>query len=201
MLRFAMSGSPRRAPLLVFTWFGVFLLVIAYLVAASFAPKSVQVFQLADRPARAAPPEEIVRDTLTVDARDETRWRYVSLATGGSVGPADRWDLAIRRFTIVPSDAAIDLGAVQFEEVRDAPRGPWTPTAFAPDTANAALRRWYRYGFFSHLLTPAGNVYAIRTADRRYAKIEILSYYCPGPIAGCLTFRYAYQPDGTVRLD
>ena len=67
--------------------------------------------------------------------------------------------------------------------------------------ANDALRRWYRYGFFSHLLTPAGNVYAIRTADLRYAKLEILSYYCPGPVAGCLTFRYVYQPDGTVRLD
>ena len=196
-----MTASSSRPPLLLFITFAVFLLVIGYLVAASFTPRHVQMFELVDRPARSAPLKEIVRDTLTVDARDQTRWHYVSLATGGPVGPADRWDLAIRRFMIVPSDAAIDLGAVEFEEVRDAPRGPWTPTAFAQDMANDALRRWYRYGFFSHLLTPAGNSYVIRTADRRYAKFEILSYYCPGPVAGCLTFRYTYQPDGTVRLE
>lgn len=182
-------------------WFAVFLLAIGYLVAASFAPRRVQVFELADRPSRAEPPKEIVRDTLTVDARDETRWSYVSLATGGPVGPAERWDLAVRRFIIVPSSAAIDLGAVRFEDVHEVPLGPWTPSVLGPDMANGAFRRWYRYGFFSHLLTPAGNVYTIRTADRRYAKLEILSYYCPGPDAGCLTFRYAYQPDGTARLD
>ena len=196
-----MAVSSRRAPLPLLIWFAVFLVVIVYLVAASFVPKSVQVFALVERPSRAAPPKEIVRETLTVDGRDETRWRYVSLAAGGRVGQADRWDLAVRRFTIVPSGAAIDLGAVPFEDVRDAPRGPWIPTAFAGDMANDALRRWYRYGFFSHLLTPAGHVYAIRTADLRYAKLEILSYYCPGPVAGCLTFRYAYQTDGSVRLD
>ena len=167
----------------------------------SFVPKSVQVFDVTNRPARSSPPEAIVRDTLTVDARDETRWRYVSLASGAPVGSTDRWDLAIRRFTLVPAGAAVDLGAVPFDEVRSIPSGPWTPTAFGSEMANDALRRWYRYGFFSHLLTPAGKVYAIRTADRRYAKLEILSYYCPGPVAGCLTFRYVYQPDGTVRLE
>jgi hypothetical protein len=39
-------------------------------------------------------------------------------------------------------------------------------------------------------------VYAIRTADGRYAKLEIVSYYCPGAVSGCLTFRYAYQGSG-----
>jgi hypothetical protein len=201
MLRLVMSGSSGRPPLLLFIGFAVFLLVIAYLVAASLTPTSVQVFELVDRPARARPSREIVRDTLTVDARDETRWRYVSLATGGPVDPGDRWDLAVRRFTIVPFDAAIDLGNVPFEQVRNAPGGSWISTTPAPNMANAAFRHWYRYGLISHLLTPSGHVYAIRVADGRYAKLEILGYYCPGPVAGCLTFRYVYQPDGTARLD
>lgn len=178
----------------------MFLLAVAYLLATSLAPKRVPVFEPARVPVRTAPPNVVVHGTLTVDGRDGTRWSYVSLAIGGPVRRSDPWDLAIRRFTIVSSDAAVDLGAVAFDDVRAAPAGPWTRTAFGPDMTNDALRRWYRYGFFSHLMTSAGNVYAIRTADHRYAKIAILSYYCPGPVGGCLTLRYAYQPDGTIRL-
>ena len=37
----------------------------------------------------------------------------------------------------------------------------------------------------------------VRTADGRYAKLEILGYYCPGAHPGCLTFRYVFQGDGT----
>ena len=33
--------------------------------------------------------------------------------------------------------------------------------------------------------------YVIHTRDGRYVKLELLSYYCPGPEPGCLTFRYA----------
>ena len=34
------------------------------------------------------------------------------------------------------------------------------------------------------------------TADGRYAKLQLLSYYCPGARPGCLTFRYVYQGAG-----
>jgi hypothetical protein len=196
-----------RPPLVVVIGFALFLLSLVYLVATSFAPRSVQVFALtehasqAPEAARREPPEGLVRDTMTIDARDETRWTYVSLATGTPASAAGPWDLAIRRFTIVPSDAAVDLGPVAFDSVRELPDDAWTSTTFKPDMANDTLRRWYEYGLFSHLLTPARHIYGIRTADRRYAKIDILSYYCPGPTAGCLTFRYAYQPDGTRVLN
>ncbi len=43
-------------------------------------------------------------------------------------------------------------------------------------------------------------MYAIRTADGRYAKVEIVGYYCPGAEPGCLTLRYVYQGDGSRRL-
>jgi len=36
----------------------------------------------------------------------------------------------------------------------------------------------------------------LRTADGRYAKIEILGYYCIGALPGCTTFRYVYQGGG-----
>jgi hypothetical protein len=43
-------------------------------------------------------------------------------------------------------------------------------------------------------------VWAVRTADGRYAKLEMVGYYCPGPQPGCPTFRYVYQGDGTTRV-
>jgi hypothetical protein len=43
-------------------------------------------------------------------------------------------------------------------------------------------------------------VYAVRTADGRYAKVELVNYYCAGVGAACVTFRYAYQGDGSRRL-
>jgi hypothetical protein len=65
------------------------------------------------------------------------------------------------------------------------------------DTVNAAIDRWYRYSIFSHLLEPAPASYVIRTRDGHFAKIQFLSYYCPGPAAGCVTFRYVYQGSRT----
>ena len=61
--------------------------------------------------------------------------------------------------------------------------------------SNAATARWYEYSWTSHLLSPKPKVFAVRTADSRYAVFEILSYYCPGapsrlhdhsvPVPGC----------------
>ena len=57
---------------------------------------------------------------------------------------------------------------------------------------NAAMRKWYRYSMLTHLLEPAGHAYIVRTRDRRYASVQVLSYYCTGLRPGCLTLRYTY---------
>jgi len=44
------------------------------------------------------------------------------------------------------------------------------------------------------------HVYGMRTAGGRYAKVELLAYYCKVVGTACLTFRYAYQGDGTRRV-
>jgi hypothetical protein len=36
-----------------------------------------------------------------------------------------------------------------------------------------------------------GHVYVLRTSDGAYVKMQIVSYYCPGPTAGCMTVRIA----------
>jgi hypothetical protein len=144
--------------------------------------------------------------TYTLDASSPDRWLFFSFSSGSfleSPGPMS-WDLAFRRFTIISnggpgfggSAGVLSLGPVDFEQVRTVPRDGYVTTTVRRDSVNAAVQRWYECGFTSHLLTPKPLVYAVRTAAGKYAKLEFLSYYCPGALPGCVTFRYVYQGSG-----
>jgi HmuY protein len=141
----------------------------------------------------------------TVDATNPEQWRYFSFHLGSVIenaGPKD-WDLAFRRYQVIANGGAEfagsagirDLGDVPFADVKTVPEAGYQANDRSPDPRNLAIASWYRYGFFSHVLTPKRHVWGVRTADGRYAKIEIVSYYCPGSRPGCLTFRYVYQGD------
>jgi hypothetical protein len=143
--------------------------------------------------------------TYTVDATAEHRWVFFDFSRNSVVenpGPLD-WDLAMRRFYVIANGGAgfagrggiADLGPAAFDSVRVLPESGYVPTG--ADSVNPGIRRWYRYGFTTHLLSPKGHVYAVRTADGRYAKLEILGYYCGEAQPGCLTFRYVYLGDGS----
>lgn len=163
-----------------------------------------------------AAPVEAVGERLvgpvvyTVDAASADRWRFFDFSRGSVVESPDPrgWDLAFQRFHIIvnggPGFAGgggiLDLGSVPFDSVRALPADGYRTTISASDSTNPAIADWYDYGFTSHLLTPKPNVYGIRTADGRYAAIELLGYYCPGARAGCVTFRYIYQGDGSRDL-
>ncbi len=147
--------------------------------------------------------------TYTVDAREETGWRYFDFSVGAEVfepGPTE-WDLAFRRFNIIANGGAgffgsagiRDLGPVSFDSLVAVPLDGYTVTTAGRDSVNAAIGRWYSYSWSSHVLTPKAHVYAVRTADGRYAKMQIVSYYCPGALPGCVSIRYAYQGDGSTR--
>lgn len=141
----------------------------------------------------------------TVDARDPDAWRYFDLSRGSVVedpGPLE-WDLAFQRNRIIANGGdgfagrggIADLGTVPFDSLPAAPPDGYAATG--RDSVNAAIEDWYEYSFTSHLLTPRPRTYAVRTADGRYAKVELLAYYCPGAVAGCMTFRYEYQGSGS----
>ena len=143
----------------------------------------------------------------TVDATRPEPWSYFSFGQGSVIenpGPRE-WDLAFRRYEIIANGGpafagaggAADLGEIAFAEVKTVPAGGYQVTEGTADPRNPALARWYRYGYFSHLLSPKPRVWAVRTADGRYAKMEIVSYYCPRSQPGCVTFRYVYQGDGS----
>ena len=131
-------------------------------------------------------------DTVTVDAGAEHRWRFFDFERGLLADPPDTagWDIAFQRFRIIPSGQIANLGLVRFDSVRIAPDAGYVRTTFGRDTVNAATARWYTYSYFSHLLSPKDDVWVVRTREGRYVKMQVISYYCPGPTPGCVTFRY-----------
>ena len=139
----------------------------------------------------------------TVDASQAEAWRYFSFRLGSVVDDEGKgWDLAFRRYAIITGQGGgvLDLGERRFDDVRSVPTEGYVATEHAGDPRNPAIASWYHYGFFSHVLTPKGHVWAVRTADGRYAKLEMVGYYCPDSRPGCPTFRYVYQGDGTTAV-
>lgn len=187
----------------------VFLVGMAILFASSLRRPSLVSFEPVPPVPRAAP-AGLVTDTVTLDARDGARWVLFDFERGTTLPASDpAWDVGVRRFHLVVnggerftgSAGAVALPAA-WADVSEAPEAGYATTAGELDgePTNPALERWYRYSFFAHTLDPKPRTYVVRTAEGRYAKLRILSYYCPEATPGCLTIEYAFQGDGSRRL-
>jgi hypothetical protein len=153
----------------------------------------------------------------TLDARASEHWTFFDFSRGSVVEVPHQfgvdWDLAFQRHKILANGGAtnpkgrgaiLNLGEVPFDQVREAPADGYvedTIAAINPETIateNLAIKAWYHYNFLTHLLRPKANVYVIRTADGKYARMRLISYYCDGGQAsGCFTIEYVYQGDGS----
>jgi hypothetical protein len=195
------SARGRQPPILVLAMGGAFVLIVASLLIGSLARPEFPPFSL-------TPPRPVaVGDTLvgpatyTLDASATDRWRTFDFGRNAAVdsGP---WDIAFRRFHLIaaPGGGIVDIGVVPFDSVRELPAGGYLPNTDAPDTTNPGVGKWYSYSMLSHLLTTKHHVYGIRTSGAKYAKLELLAYYCRDAGTACITFRYAYQGDGSRRV-
>jgi hypothetical protein len=138
----------------------------------------------------------------------------------GLVSSADsastKWDIAFRATSIIvnggtsgPGQGAALIRDGIFSEILEAPSTGYVQDA-KPNFAITASsgRGWYNYNPVANLITPiAGKVLIFKTADGKYAKMEILSYYKGAPatptatdVSRYYTFRYVYQPDGSTKL-
>jgi hypothetical protein len=183
-----------RPPLLLIGGFALFIIVTGYFVLSSVTERSVPTFDPSPRASASLHGELRHDDTITVDASDSRLWQYVDFDRGGVVVPPDTvgWDVAVRRYLVIASDAIADVGAKRFEDVREAPKEGFIANTAGEDTVNPAIRRWYRYSMLTHLLEPSGHAYVVRTREHRFASLQVLSYYCTGLRPGCVTLRYTY---------
>ncbi len=158
------------------------------------------------------------------------KFTFFSFKTGALVDHADsatgKWDLGFRATTIIVNGTTSGPGASQvqllsgvFDELKEAPvdgyKSDNDPSPIGP-VPNATLaiptgsgNGWYTAtggapGTPTITKPIAGKIIVVKTAEGRYAKIEILSYYKDAPAnptgtepARYYTFRYVYQPNDT----
>ncbi len=196
-----MSVGSRRPPILVLVMGGAFVLLVASLLIGSLARPEFPPFSLTPPGSMAVGDTLVGPATYTLDASATDRWRTFDFGRNAAVdsGP---WDIAFRRFHLIaaPGGGIVDIGVVPFDSVRELPAGGYLPNTDASDTTNPGVGKWYSYSMLSHLLTTKHHVYGIRTSGAKYAKLELLAYYCKDAGTACITFRYAYQGDGSRRV-
>jgi hypothetical protein len=174
-----------RPPILVWVLAGAFLLLVTSLLIGAFVKPDLPPYTLT---AGSAPAGD---GLYTLDASRGDRWQLFDFDRHAVV-ESGSWDLAFRRNHVItaPGAGAQDLGPVSFDSVVDVPGAGYEATTFGADTTNPGIGKWYAYSMLSHLLTSNHHVYAVRTADGRYAKLEILAYYCREVGSACYTIRH-----------
>jgi hypothetical protein len=147
---------------------------------------------------------------------------YYSLKNNAVVPAKDsnttNWDIAFYKTTIYSNSGVRGpgLGGIQalkntdFSTLTEAPE-----SGYGIDTSRskAALptgsgNGWYNYNGATNAITPIpGIVIALKTAEGKYAKIMIKSYYKGSPeqidansLSKFYTFDFVYQPDGTRKF-
>jgi hypothetical protein len=189
---------------------GIITVVTVLLVGASLRQPPIVTYLPTPPDPREVGDGPVGPTVHTVDARSGQDWTFFDFSRGSTVeDPApDEWDLAFRRFHVMVNGGpgfageggVLDLGEGTLDTLASVPREGYAAAVSGRDSTSAALARWYAYSWSSHVLTPRPRVYAVRTADGRYAALEILGYYCPGADPGCPTFRYRYQGSGAAEL-
>ena len=150
--------------------------VAVVLVALTLRQPDVRTYPLTTQPpAVQNPGGSLIGPVLyTLDATSAESWRSFSFRAGTVVaGPGD---LAFKRYAIVagPGAGIRDLGETRFDEVRAVPPDGYSANDGRAEPRNPAIAAWYSYGFFTHVLSPKPHVWAVRTADGRYAKMQIV---------------------------
>ena len=153
----------------------------------------------------------------TVDARSRDVWMYFDFARGSVVAiqdpKTDSWDLTFQRYVIKTNGgetnptgqgALLGIRERHFTAVTKVPDkaefvGDIHPKN-RPSSYNPVMEKWFNYSYLANVLAPRPFVYVVRTHDGKYAKVRLLSYYCANKSAGCLTFEYVYQGDGSPNL-
>lgn len=150
----------------------------------------------------------------TVDSRSKELWMYFDFSQNSVIGvqnhKTEDWDIAFQRHAIRSNggdtnpagQAAIAaLKDQTFDSVTEVP-----PNAeFVSDVLtkkrlhayNPEIHKWYNYNYTNNVLSPKPITYVVRTQDSKYAKIRVVSYYCHDDKAGCMTFEYVYQGNGS----
>jgi hypothetical protein len=128
------------------------------------------------------------------------------------------WDIGLKGTTIITNGGVSGLGnggAYVANGIFSEMKNLDASASFTADSNESLAiptgsgKGWYTYNPQNNEITPiAGKVIFIRTAEGKFAKMEILSYYKDKPMivtptseSRYYTFRYVYQPDGSKTFE
>jgi hypothetical protein len=127
-----------------------------------------------------------------------------------------QWDVAFYSTTILvnsgtsgPGEAGVQIFTGIFSDLTEAPAdGYKQDSALENAIPTGSGNGWYNYNSTTHVISAIpGRVLVFKTAQGKYAKMEIISYYKDMPvnptsadISRYYTFRYLYQDNGTKEL-
>ncbi len=168
--------------------------------------------------------KDIAADPTTISGTGQPvatgKFSFFSFKNGivpNSDSATTKWDLAFRGTTILTNSGSSGPGIggaivndALFTDIKAAPATGYaqdSKTAFAIPTGSG--KGWYTYNPITTVISPtAGKIIVVKTADGKYAKMEILSYYKGSPtmpdaksIGRYYTFRYAYQSAGSSKFE
>jgi HmuY protein len=179
---------------------------------------------VAIEPVKAETVKDLAADPTTISSTGQPvsagKFTFYSFKNGiiaSTDSASSKWDVAFKGTTILTNGGTSGIGQGSasvlsgiFDEIKEIPTSATfvqdSKTAYAIPTGSG--KGWYNYDGATNIISPiAGKVLLIKTADGKYAKMEILSYYKGTPttpnsssVSRYYTFRYVYQPDGTLKF-
>jgi hypothetical protein len=205
------------------------LIMAAGLVACKKDNKPSEATPLEVKIVTNLPADTVIGFSATGRPIGSGRFTYFSLRENRIITNADtltnKWDIAFREFFIKINggtsatgggNAAAIIANSTFEAYTAIPANEtgWLQDNAPAFAINPAPGGWYTYNTTTFIALPIpGKIFVLRTADGRYAKMEITSFYRNGvtpdasasPATKALNqffyqFRFVFQPDGTKNL-
>ncbi|MBE9469335.1 MAG: HmuY family protein [Bacteroidetes bacterium] len=171
---------------------------------------------------------DVVSGTITINATAYDKWIYFSFANEKEVEVNDfsnssDWDIGFHRQDIrvncgksgTGKGGTYNAGKVDFASFAEAPETGYLlndsieileafvmPPVKVKVPGDTLLAKWIdiKYGQAGPEYTVSNNIYVVKTADAKYAKIWLKDYFNDNSETGYITMKYTYQPDGSNKL-
>lgn len=165
----------------------------------------------------------VVTDSLVMDFKTD-HYAFYSLSEGKEIPLSDsattKWDFGVNLATIIlnghasgPGQAGVIVKTGNYESATSAPTEGYSydtsSTQLAINSNPFSAGAWYDYVPATHAFSPkAGLYFIIKTADGKYAKLEVLEVNYADYEQGAMypktliyKFRYTYQSNGSVNFN
>jgi len=156
-------------------------------------------------------------------------WVYFSFPAEDTVTISNHntslnWDIAFNRYDNVRTNSGksgsgkggtYDAGEIDFNSITLANENGYAVDdsiqivkeigARGPIYMNSAGNKTFKgcilFSMADYSYTPNNHAYVVKTADGKYARLLVTDFYNDRGESGYMTFKYAYQPDGSRKLD